>query len=181
MDGDVLSARRILVSDKACFGCWINCGKLLQVQLPGKAQVLSKARNMRPRLCAGGTAIFPRCRRWPMPTGCATTWAWIPFPGGSVNRFCHGVLREGADHQRGLVVVKQLHGGSIDDFGMYIHGTYYRQASEGKIGDLLARGLANAAEHARWGGSRIRSSSRRVSNFRATSPLAAPAIAALLI
>ena len=78
IDGQPL-VDRLLVSNKACFGCWMNCGKYSQGAAAGQGRWCTwRARSTRPARCAAATAASTRSSRSPTSTGSATRSASTP-------------------------------------------------------------------------------------------------------
>ncbi len=139
IDGQPL-VDKLLVSNKACFGCWMNCGKYSKVQLPGKPTVFVEGPEYETGALCGGNCGFDRIED-------VAYNNWVCDNTGIDSMSGGGIVAFGMEcYEKGLITREQLEGhelrwGSVDDFEHFVDMIIYRRG----IGDWFADGVVTAA------------------------------------
>ena len=141
MDGDVLR-RDLLVSDKACFGCWMNCGKYSKVQLPGKPVTFVEGPEYETSALCGGNCDLSTVQEVAYANWVCDNLGLDTISGGSVVAFTMECFEKGLITKEDLDG-REVHWGSVDDFEFIMNLAAYRK---GKIGELIAMGTRKAAQ-----------------------------------
>ena len=149
IDGQVL-VDRLLVSDKACFGCWMNCGKYSKVSLPGRDTVYVEGPEYETGSLCGGNCGFEQIEQ-------VAYVNWL-FDRAGIDTMTGGGMAAFAMecYEKGLVTRDQLEGhemrwGSIEDLEHFVDMLTGRRG----IGDAFARGYAAAAAEIGGGAERL--------------------------
>lgn len=129
------------ISDKACFGCWMNCGKYSKAVLPGKDPVYLEGPEYETLALIGGSCAMNNIHDVAYGNYLCDNLGVDTISGGSVVAF-------GMEcYQRGLITKDDLEGhelrwGNIDDFEFFLKKIVYQEG----IGKHFARGTRGAAE-----------------------------------
>ncbi|KAA0255598.1 MAG: aldehyde ferredoxin oxidoreductase [Acidobacteria bacterium] len=139
IDGQPL-VDKLLVSNKACFGCWMNCGKYARVTLPEKPQVHVEGPEYETGSLCGGNCGFDKIEE-------VAYVNWVCDQAGIDTMSGGGFVAFGMEcYEKGLITKEQLEGrelrwGSVDDFEHFVDMIVNRRG----IGDWFARGIVYAA------------------------------------
>jgi len=149
IDGQPL-VDRILVSNKACFGCWMNCGKYSKVTLPGKPTVFVEGPEYETGSLCGGNCGFNTIEQVAYVNWLCDHVGVDTMSGGGFAAFAMEC------YEKGLITREQLEGhelrwGSIDDLEHFIDMIVHRRG----IGEWFARGAKYAAERIGGGAERL--------------------------
>jgi aldehyde:ferredoxin oxidoreductase len=140
IDGEAL-VEDCLISDKACFGCWINCGKYAKAKLPGKPDKYVEGPEYETIALVGGSCAFKDINEVAYANNLLDNVGMDTMSGGSTVAFAMEC------YQRGIITKDDLEGhelrwGNIDDFEHLVDMIVHRRG----IGDALAHGTKGAAE-----------------------------------
>ncbi|MDZ4164777.1 MAG: aldehyde ferredoxin oxidoreductase family protein [Smithellaceae bacterium] len=140
LDGPEL-VEKLLVSHKACFGCWMNCGKYSKVSLPDRATVYVEGPEYETNALCGGNCGFLRIEEVAYNNWLCDSLGIDSMSGGGLVAFAMEC------YEKGLITTEQLEGrelrwGNVDDFEHFLHLVVSRRG----IGDWFAEGLAPAAK-----------------------------------
>jgi aldehyde:ferredoxin oxidoreductase len=139
--GDAL-VEKILVSHKACFGCWMNCGKYTKAVIPGKKEVYLEGPEYETGSLCGSNLGMTDINQ-------VAYLNWLMDNVGMDTMSGGGVVAFGMEcFQRGLITKDDLEGhtlnwGSIHDAEHLIDMIVNRRG----IGDVFAGGTRRAAEY----------------------------------
>ncbi len=139
--GDAL-VEKILVSHKACFGCWMNCGKYTKAVIPGKKEVYLEGPEYETGSLCGSNLGMTDINQ-------VAYLNWLMDNVGMDTMSGGGVVAFGMEcFQRGLITKADLEGhtlnwGSIHDAEHLIDMIVNRRG----IGDVFAGGTRRAAEY----------------------------------
>jgi len=140
IDGTVLR-EKLVVADKACFGCWMNCGKYSKVDIEGKETVFVEGPEYETIALVGGSCGMDDIGNVAYGNYLCDNLGVDTISGGSVVAFAMECF------EKGIITSEDLDGrtlewGSIEDFEFLMKKITYREGS----GDLLAGGTRRAAE-----------------------------------
>ena len=149
IDGQPL-VDRLLVSNKACFGCWMNCGKYSRVLLPGREAVYVEGPEYETGSLCGGNCGFDQIEQVAYVNWLCDRAGIDTMTGGGMASFAMEC------YEKGLITREQLEGhemrwGSIEDFEHWVDMLVHRRG----IGDAFARGYAAAAAAIGGGAERL--------------------------
>jgi aldehyde:ferredoxin oxidoreductase len=149
IDGQPL-VDRLLVSNKACFGCWMNCGKYSKVSLPGKDAVYVEGPEYETGSLCGGNCGFDQIEQVAYVNWVCDRAGIDTMTGGGMASFAMEC------YEKGLITRDQLEGhemrwGSIEDFEHFVDMLVHRRG----LGDAFARGYAAAAAQIGGGAERL--------------------------
>jgi aldehyde:ferredoxin oxidoreductase len=139
IDGDAL-VDRLLVSHKACFGCWMNCGKYSRITLPGRDTVYVEGPEYETGSLCGGNCGFTQIEQ-------VAYVNWLLDRAGIDTMTGGGMAALAMEcYEKGLLTCEQLEGhemrwGSVDDLEHFVDMIVERRG----IGDAFADGYAAAA------------------------------------
>lgn len=140
IDGDQL-IEKCLITHKACFGCWMNCGKYTKAVIPGKPEVhLEGPEYETGALCGSNIGM--------MDINHVAYINWMLDNAGMDTMSGGGVIAFAMEcFEKGLITEKDLEGhtlrwGSIDDVEHFIDMVTHRRG----IGDWFAGGTKRAAQ-----------------------------------
>ncbi len=140
IDGDQL-VEKCLITHKACFGCWMNCGKFTKAVIPGKPEVhLEGPEYETGALCGANLAMTD--------INHVAYINWMLDNLGMDSMSGGGIIAFGMEcFERGFITEKDLEGyklrwGSVDDVEHFLDMVAHRRG----IGDWFARGTKQAAE-----------------------------------
>ncbi len=140
IDGEQL-VEKCLVSHKACFGCWMNCGKYTKAVVPGKPEVFLEGPEYETGSLCGANLGMQDINHV-----CYINWMMDNM--GMDTMSGGGVVAFGMEcFERGLITEKDLEGhtlkwGSLDDVEHFLDMIVNRRG----IGDRFAGGTRKAAE-----------------------------------
>jgi aldehyde:ferredoxin oxidoreductase len=140
IDGDKL-VEKCLITHKACFGCWMNCGKYTKAILPGKETVYLEGPEYETGSLCGSNLGMTEINQ-------VAYLNWLMDNVGMDTMSGGGVVAFGMEcFQRGLLTKDNLEGhtlnwGSVDDAEHFIDMIVHRRG----IGDKFAGGTKRAAE-----------------------------------
>ncbi|MCJ7611075.1 MAG: aldehyde ferredoxin oxidoreductase family protein [Candidatus Aminicenantes bacterium] len=140
IDGDQL-VEKCLITHKACFGCWMNCGKYTKAVIPGKPEVHLEGPEYETGSLCGANLGMKDINHVAYINWLLDNLGMDSMSGGGVIAFAMECF------ERGLVTEKDLEGhqlrwGSVDDVEHFLDMVAYRRG----IGDWFARGTRQAAE-----------------------------------
>jgi aldehyde:ferredoxin oxidoreductase len=140
IDGERL-VEECLVTDKACFGCWMNCGKYSRARIPGKPDTYVEGPEYETIALVGGSCALKSIHHVAYANFLLDDLGMDTMSGGSTVAFAMEC------YQRGLITKDDLEGhelrwGNIDDFEHFLRMIAERRG----IGDVFARGTKGAAE-----------------------------------
>ena len=149
IDGQPL-VDRLLVSNKACFGCWMNCGKYSKVLLPGREAVYVEGPEYETGSLCGGNCGFDQIEQVAYVNWLCDRAGIDTMTGGGMASFAMEC------YEKGLLRRDQLEGhemrwGSIEDFEHFVDMLVHRRG----IGDAFARGYACVAAQIGGGAERL--------------------------
>jgi aldehyde:ferredoxin oxidoreductase len=140
INGDKL-VERCLITHKACFGCWMNCGKYTKAVIPGKPTVYLEGPEYETGALCGSNIGMTDINQ-------VAYMNWLLDNQGMDTMSGGGVIAFGMEcFQRGLISKEQLEGhtlnwGSIDDAEHFVDMMVHRRG----IGAWFAEGTKKAAE-----------------------------------
>lgn len=140
LDGPEL-AEKLLITHKACFGCWMNCGKYSKVTLPNKPPVYVEGPEYETNALCGGNCGFTTIEEVAYNNWLCDNLGVDSMSGG-------GLLAFGMEcYEKGLLTKADLEGhelrwGNVDDFEHFLNMIVYRRG----IGEYFAQGLVSAAK-----------------------------------
>jgi len=140
IDGDSL-VEKCLVTHKACFGCWMNCGKYTRATLPGKKPVYLEGPEYETGSLCGSNLGMKDINE-------VAYINWLMDNQGMDTMSGGGVVAFGMEcFQRGLITRDQIEGqtlnwGSIDDVEHFVDMIVHRRG----IGEWFAGGTKRAAQ-----------------------------------
>lgn len=140
IDGDQL-VEKCLITHKACFGCWMNCGKYTKAVIPGKPEVHLEGPEYETGALCGANLGMKDINHVAYINWMLDNLGMDSMSGG-------GVLAFGMEcFERGLITKKDLEGhqlrwGSVDDVEHFLDMVAYRRG----IGDWFAGGTKRASE-----------------------------------
>lgn len=140
IDGDQL-VNNCLISDKACFGCWMNCGKYTKAVIPGKPVVRLEGPEYETGSLCGPNIGMKDINHVAYINWMMDNLGMDSMSGGGVVAFAMECF------ERGLITEKDLEGhtlkwGSIDDVEHFLDMVAHRRG----VGDWFANGTKKAAE-----------------------------------
>ncbi len=141
LDGPEL-VERLLVTHKACFGCWMNCGKYSKVSIPGKPDVFVEGPEYETNALCGGNCGFTRIDEVAYNNWVCDHLGFDSMSGGGLVAFAMEC------YEKGLITKDQLEGhemrwGHVEDFEHFLNMVAYRRG----IGEWFAQGLVPASKH----------------------------------
>lgn len=140
IDGDQL-IEKCLITHKACFGCWMNCGKYTKAVIPGKPEVHLEGPEYETGALCGSNLGMKDINH-------VAYINWLLDNLGMDSMSGGGVIGFGMEcFERGLITEKDLEGhalrwGSVDDVEHFLDMVAHRRG----IGDWFAQGTKRAAE-----------------------------------
>lgn len=140
IDGQPL-VDKLLVSNKACFGCWMNCGKYSKVQLPGKEAIFVEGPEYETGSLCGGNCGFDQIDQVAYVNYLCDQAGIDTMSGGGIFAFVMECYEKGLltkDHLEG----HEMRWGSIEDLEHLLDMIVHRRG----IGAWLADGIRPAAE-----------------------------------
>lgn len=140
IDGDAL-VERCLITHKACFGCWMNCGKYTKAVLPGKETVYLEGPEYETGALCGANLGMTDINQVAYMNWLMDNVGIDTMSGGGVVAFAMECF------QRGLITTEDLEGhtlnwGSVEDAEHFIEMVVHRRG----IGEYFAGGSKRAAE-----------------------------------
>ncbi len=144
-DADKINGERLvedcLVTHKACFGCWMNCGKYAKAQIPGKPDAYVEGPEYETLAMIGGGCAMKDINHVAYANYLCDDLGVDTMSAGGVIAFAMECF------EKGIITKEDLDGhelawGSIEDFEFLLRQIVTRQG----IGDLLAKGTKGAAE-----------------------------------
>jgi len=140
IDGDQL-VDNCLISDKACFGCWMNCGKYSKAVVPGKPEVRVEGPEYETGSLCGPNIGMNDINHVAYVNWMMDNLGMDTMSGGGVVAFAMECF------ERGYITEEQLEGhtlkwGSIDDVEHFLDMVVHRRG----IGDWFANGTKRASE-----------------------------------
>lgn len=140
IDGDQL-VEKCLITHKACFGCWMNCGKYSKAVIPGKPVVHVEGPEYETGALCGPNLGMKNINHVAYINWMLDNLGMDSMSGGGVIAFAMECF------QRGLISVNDLEGqtlkwGSVDDVEHFLDMVAHRRG----IGDWFAGGSKRAAE-----------------------------------
>jgi aldehyde:ferredoxin oxidoreductase len=141
IDGDSL-VEKCLVTHKACFGCWMNCGKYAKAIVPGKKAVYLEGPEYETGSLCGSNLGMTDINHVAYLNWLMDNVGMDTMSGGGVVAFAMECF------QRGLITKDDLEGhslnwGSVEDAEHLIDMIVHRRG----IGDVLAGGTKRASEY----------------------------------
>jgi len=140
IDGDQL-VEKCLITHKACFGCWMNCGKYTKAVIPGKPEVHLEGPEYETGSLCGSNLGMKDINHVAYINWMLDNLGMDSMSGG-------GVIGFGMEcFERGLITEKDLEGhslrwGSVDDVEHFLDMVANRRG----VGDWFAGGTKRAAE-----------------------------------
>lgn len=141
IDGPML-VEKCLVTHKACFGCWMNCGKYTRAVLPGKQPVYLEGPEYETGSLCGSNLGMTEINQ-------VAYLNWLLDNVGMDTMSGGGVIAFGMEcFQRGLITADDLEGhtlnwGSVEDAEHFVDMIVHRRG----IGEHFAGGTKRAAEY----------------------------------
>lgn len=140
---------RILVSNKACFGCWMNCGKYSKVHIEGKETIYVEGPEYETGSLCGGNCGFDQIEQVAYVNWLCDQAGIDTMTGGNIIAFAMEC------YEKGLITREQLEGhelrwGNLDDVEHFVDMVVKRRG----IGDAFARGYQAAAKRIGGGAER---------------------------
>jgi aldehyde:ferredoxin oxidoreductase len=140
IDGDSL-VEKCLVTHKACFGCWMNCGKYAKAIIPGKEAVYLEGPEYETGSLCGSNLGMTDINQVAYLNWLMDNVGMDTMSGGGVVAFAMEC------YQRGLITTEDLEGhtlnwGSVEDAEHLIDMIVHRRG----IGDAFAGGTKRASE-----------------------------------
>jgi aldehyde:ferredoxin oxidoreductase len=140
IDGDQL-IERCLITHKACFGCWMNCGKYAKAVIPGRPEVHFEGPEYETGALCGSNLGMKDINHVGYTNWMMDNLGMDSMSGG-------GVVAFGMEcFQRGLITKDDLEGhtlnwGSVDDVEYFLDMIVHRRG----IGDWFAGGTRRASQ-----------------------------------
>ncbi len=139
IDGDQL-VEKCLITHKACFGCWMNCGKFTKAVVPGKPEVHLEGPEYETGSLCGPNLGIKDIHHLAYINWLLDNLGLDSMSGGGVIAFAMECF------ERGLITEKDLEGhslkwGSLDDIEHFLDLVAYRRG----IGAWFAEGTKRAA------------------------------------
>ena len=140
IDGQEL-VDKLLVTHKACFGCWMNCGKYTKVKLADRPEVFVEGPEYETGSLCGGNCDFSEIAEVAYFNYLCDQAGFDTMSGG-------GIVAFGMEcYEKGLITREQLEGhelrwGNLTDVEHFIDQMVHRRG----IGDWFAKGPRVAAE-----------------------------------
>jgi aldehyde:ferredoxin oxidoreductase len=144
-DADKISGQRLvdecLVSHKACFGCWIGCGKYSKATVAGKPETYQEGPEYETIALIGGACAMDNIHHVAYANHLCDELGVDTMSCGSVIAFAMEC------YEKGIITTDDLEGqelrwGNIEDFEHFLKMMVERRG----IGDLFAKGTKAAAE-----------------------------------
>jgi aldehyde:ferredoxin oxidoreductase len=140
IDGDQL-VNRCLITDKACFGCWMNCGKYTRAVIPGKPEVHLEGPEYETGSLCGANLGMKDINHVAYINWLLDNLGMDSMSGGGVIAFAMEC------YERGLITEADLEGhalrwGSVDDVEHFLDMVAHRRGA----GDWFAGGTKRAAQ-----------------------------------
>lgn len=140
IDGDQL-VEKCLLTHKACFGCWMNCGKYTKAVIPGKPEVHLEGPEYETGALCGANLGMKDINHVAYINWLLDNAGMDTMSGGGVIAFAMECF------ERGLITTKDLEGhtlkwGQIDDVEHFVEMVTHRRG----IGDWFAGGTKRAAQ-----------------------------------
>ena len=140
VDGDQL-VEKCLISHKACFGCWMNCGKYSKAVIPGRPEVHLEGPEYETGTLCGPNIGMKDINHVAYINWMLDNYGMDTMSGGGVIAFAMECF------ERGFITEKNLEGhtlkwGSIDDVEHFVDMVANRRG----IGDMFSGGTKRAAE-----------------------------------
>ncbi len=140
VDGDQL-IEKCLITHKACFGCWMNCGKYSKAVIPGKPEVHLEGPEYETGALCGPNIGMKDINHVAYINWMLDNYGMDTMSGGGVIAFAMECF------ERGLITEKDLEGhtlkwGSIDDVEHFVDMVANRRG----IGEVFSQGTKRAAE-----------------------------------
>jgi aldehyde:ferredoxin oxidoreductase len=140
IDGDQL-VEKCLITHKACFGCWMNCGKYTKAVIPGKPEVHLEGPEYETGALCGANIGMKDINHVAYINWLMDNVGMDTMSGGGIIAFAMECF------EKGLITEKDLEGhtlewGSIDDVEHFVDMVTHRRG----IGDWFAGGTKRAAE-----------------------------------
>jgi aldehyde:ferredoxin oxidoreductase len=144
-DAEKISGDRLveecLVTHKACFGCWMNCGKYSRAKIAGKKDVYVEGPEYETIAMIGGCFAMKDINHVAYANHLCDDLGVDTMSGGSVVAFAMECF------EKGIITKDDLGGreikwGDIDDFEFLLRMLVSRRG----IGDILAKGTRGAAQ-----------------------------------
>jgi len=130
-----------LISNKACFGCWMNCGKYSKAVIPGKPVTYIEGPEYETIALIGGSCALTDINHVVFANYLCDNLGLDTMSGGSVVAFGMECFEKGLISEKDLGG-RKLRWGSIDDFEYFIKMIANREG----IGSVFADGTRKAAE-----------------------------------
>ncbi len=145
VDGDQLR-EKCLITHKACFGCWMNCGKYCRVALPDRPVVYVEGPEYETAALAGTNLGMKDIRHIAYLNWLMDNLGLDTMSGGGVVAFAMECF------EKGLITEEDLEGhslawGSLADAEHFLNMVAFRRG----IGDLFAGGTKRAAQKIKGG------------------------------
>ncbi len=140
IDGDQL-VEKCLITHKACFGCWMNCGKYTKAVIPGKPEVHLEGPEYETGSTCGSNLGMKDINH-------VAYINWLVDELGMDSMSSGGVIAFAMEcFERGLITEKDLEGhtlkwGSVDDVEHFLDMVVNKRG----IGEWFAQGTKRAAE-----------------------------------
>lgn len=134
-------AEECLISHKACFGCWMNCGKYSKSVISGKPDAYIEGPEYETIALCGGSCALTDINHVVYANYLCDNLGLDTMSGGSVVAFGMECFEKGIISEADLGG-RKLRWGNIDDFEYFIGMIANREG----IGDLFADGTRKAAE-----------------------------------
>ncbi|OGD09924.1 MAG: hypothetical protein A2Y86_00390 [Candidatus Aminicenantes bacterium RBG_13_62_12] len=140
IDGDQL-VEKCLITHKACFGCWMNCGKYTKAVIPGKPEVHLEGPEYETGALCGANLGMKDINHVAYINWLLDNLGLDSMSGGGVIAFAMEC------YERGLITEADLEGhalrwGSVDDVEHFLDMVAHRRG----IGDWFAGGTKRAAQ-----------------------------------
>jgi aldehyde:ferredoxin oxidoreductase len=134
-------AEEILVTHKACFGCWMNCGKYSRARIPGKPDTYLEGPEYETIALCGGSCGMTNIHHVAYANYLCDNLGLDTMSSGNLIGFAMECF------ERGIITKKHLEGhelrwGNIDDFEHFLRMIAARRG----IGELFSHGTKAAAE-----------------------------------
>jgi aldehyde:ferredoxin oxidoreductase len=134
-------AEEVLVTHKACFGCWMNCGKYSRARIPGKPDTYLEGPEYETIALCGGSCGMTDIHHVAYANYLCDNLGLDTMSGGNVTGFAMEC------YERGIITKDDLEGhelrwGNIDDFEHFVGMISARRG----IGEVFAHGTRAAAQ-----------------------------------
>jgi len=134
-------AEEVLVTHKACFGCWMNCGKYSRARIPGKPDAYLEGPEYETIALCGGSCGMTDIHHVAYANYLCDNLGLDTMSGGNIVGFAMECF------QRGIITQKDLEGhelrwGNIDDFEHFLRMIAARRG----IGETFSHGTRAAAQ-----------------------------------